>query len=73
MLRLSFMYSLWGMIVLNAELKSMNIILTQESLLYRWVSNRCSGVDMVLLVDCLGWFMTSLSKLFMMAGVSATG
>ena len=43
---MSFLTSLEGMIVLNAELKSMNSILTQVLAVSRWVSVWCSAVVM---------------------------
>ncbi|MBN3318386.1 MEG10 protein, partial [Atractosteus spatula] len=42
--KLSFSISFWGMIVLNAELKSMNSILTYVSLLSRWDRASCEDL-----------------------------
>ncbi len=77
--RLNLLMSCCGIIVLNAELKSMNSILTYESLFSRWVRARWRveeiassverGLGMLVLMLC----MTSLSKHFIMIGVSAMG
>ncbi len=88
--RLNLLMSCCGIIVLNAELKSMNSILTYESLFSRWVRARWRVEEIASSVERFGRYanwsgssvlgmlvlmlcMTSLSKHFIMIGVSAMG
>ncbi len=76
--------------MLNAELKSMNSILTYESLFSRWVRARWRVEEIASSIERFGRYanwsgssvlgmlvlmlcMTSLSKHFIMIGVSAMG